>query len=494
MKAFRRLLEGDVPTGSAGLDKSEVMAYSADLYRLDGQMSYDRAKVMGGIIASLSPSQTNFLNTYMVGKGMLQWPAVTEPADMQGLDRPVKEALMTYAGDIYSWYTGSLEADVYFCPERQGTYFGSFYLKDTPVMSVGGSIDTNLTANAGITFVLTLTPTQKTLVTGLVDIQRTDLNEIVARRQDMSTAFRRFIAGQPVSLTEVLSQANRYGELDGEIVYNIATNFAALSRTLTTSQRATFNGLRQQILNGFPLTPEPNAYLYSDQIAMPTIPNTDFLFLPALTHKVYLPLVGVNIGAVITPTPSLTPTLPDTGQVTDYTATFGEDADYSINPPTYTVNGNGTVVRKQKCPRGHCDLKPMLRMSSRTPLKVRKQKCQGGHCDASAYSGLVVFVLGEKTKMPARALRQTVRYASATKLLRYPAENKNAGEAPGLCDSQRRLNAVRLDKVRQFWTTFWCVLLVPLVGENRLMFFATELDFLLVRERNPWRCGSLLAA
>ena len=159
MKAFRRLLDGDVPAGSPGLDKSAVMDYSADLYRLDGQMSYDRTQVMGSLLVSLTTTQTTFLNTNMVGKGMLDWPAVSEPADMQGLDRPVKEALMTYSGDLYSWYAGSIAADAYFCPERQGTYFGSFYLKDTPVMSVGGSIDTNLTANAGITFVLTLTPT-----------------------------------------------------------------------------------------------------------------------------------------------------------------------------------------------------------------------------------------------------------------------------------------------------------------------------------------------
>jgi hypothetical protein len=43
MKAFRRLLEGDAPAGSPGLDLSAVKAYSAELYRLDGQMSYDRA-------------------------------------------------------------------------------------------------------------------------------------------------------------------------------------------------------------------------------------------------------------------------------------------------------------------------------------------------------------------------------------------------------------------------------------------------------------------
>ena len=35
LKAFRRLLEGDIPIGSAGLDKDAVIAYSADLYRLD---------------------------------------------------------------------------------------------------------------------------------------------------------------------------------------------------------------------------------------------------------------------------------------------------------------------------------------------------------------------------------------------------------------------------------------------------------------------------
>ena len=35
---------------------------------------------------------------------------------------------------------------------------------------------------------------------------------------------------------------------------------------------------------------------------------------------------------------------PDTGQATKYTTTFGEDADYSVNPPSYTNNGNGTIT------------------------------------------------------------------------------------------------------------------------------------------------------
>lgn len=36
--------------------------------------------------------------------------------------------------------------------------------------------------------------------------------------------------------------------------------------------------------------------------------------------------------------------VPDTGQLGDYSTIFGEDSDYSINPPTYRDNGDGTVT------------------------------------------------------------------------------------------------------------------------------------------------------
>ena len=36
--------------------------------------------------------------------------------------------------------------------------------------------------------------------------------------------------------------------------------------------------------------------------------------------------------------------LPDTGQTSSYTASFGEDQDYLINTPSYTNNGNGTIT------------------------------------------------------------------------------------------------------------------------------------------------------
>ena len=36
--------------------------------------------------------------------------------------------------------------------------------------------------------------------------------------------------------------------------------------------------------------------------------------------------------------------LPDTGQTTSYTTTFGEDADYNFNTPAFILSGNGTVI------------------------------------------------------------------------------------------------------------------------------------------------------
>lgn len=36
--------------------------------------------------------------------------------------------------------------------------------------------------------------------------------------------------------------------------------------------------------------------------------------------------------------------LPDTGQISSYTSTFGEDSDYLINTPSYSNNGNGTIT------------------------------------------------------------------------------------------------------------------------------------------------------
>jgi len=278
MDAFRRLLEGDLPAGSAGMDEEAVQAFSAKLYRLDGEISFQRAQVMGSLISALDTTQRAYLDA-MVGQGMLEWPDVGEPSDLRNLDRDVKVAVMTYAGDMYSWYVGSVEADVYFCPERQGTYFGSFYLKDAPAMGNRDyTISSNLTGDMGDAMLQTLNADQAQLITSLVDVQRPYLLEIVQARQEVSTALRRFMTGESADSAAVLNLMEEYGALDGAIVYNLAINFARLDQSLSSEQKAQLMALRTQVLGD--LLHPPGAYLYSEPMAMPEIPNTDFLFLP----------------------------------------------------------------------------------------------------------------------------------------------------------------------------------------------------------------------
>lgn len=274
--AFRRQIENDLPAGTTGLSLEAVKAYSAELYRLDGEISYDRAVLMGKIINALSAEQQAYFDA-MKGKGMKTWPTVTEPEDIRGLDREVKVAVMTYAADLYSWYAGSVEADVYFCPERHGTYFGSFYLKDIKAMSDPTySIPTNLTGDLGETLLQKLTPDQAQHITGLVETQKPALNGIVTMRTQISTELRKFLAGGVADRSTVLSLMEQYGAYDGEIVYQMAMNFAQVKQSLSAAQQAELEALRSELLGD--QSHPSGAYLYSQAIPMPQIPNTDFLF------------------------------------------------------------------------------------------------------------------------------------------------------------------------------------------------------------------------
>jgi hypothetical protein len=276
MDAFRRLLEEDLPEGGSGLDQEAVKAYSAELYRLDGKISYERAHVMGELLSELDGAQHGYLGA-MVGKGMLTWPVVAEPAELRGLDHDVKVAVMTYAGDMFAWYAGSVDADVYFCPERQGTYFGSFYMKDAPAVgNPNYTISSNLTGDMGAAFLAVLTPAQAELVAGLVESQKAALYEIVDRREDVALLLRQFIAGTTPDQNTVLNLMARYGELDGEIIYSYATAFAEVKRTLTASQLTQLTQMRTDLLDVLSLP--TGAYLYAEPIEMPVIENTDFLF------------------------------------------------------------------------------------------------------------------------------------------------------------------------------------------------------------------------
>ncbi len=276
IKAFRRLLDNDLPSGSSGLDIDMVKTYSASLYRIDGQISYYRAQLLGSILRSLSTEQETAFVELNALNGVGNWNGTLEdPLRSLNLSHDVNVAVMTYASEMYSWYAGSIEADTYFCPERQGTYFGSFFLKDWPAMgNPNYTIDEQLTARAGEDFLNALNTTQKVLVTGLVDNQKEDLYAIVDIREQISTELRKFMNQSIIDSALIMDLSEEYGELDGEIVYQYATQFTAIKNSLNSSQESNLKSLGEAL--GY-LHPD-GAFLYSQPVAMPEIINTDFLF------------------------------------------------------------------------------------------------------------------------------------------------------------------------------------------------------------------------
>jgi len=229
---------------------------------------------MGGILHGLNAEQGAYLDK-LRGTGMATWPTVAEPIDRRTMPHDVHVAVMTYAGDMFSWTMGNVEADVYFCPERQGTYFGGFYLKDAPAMgNPNYTISDHLTGDVGQTMLTKLTTEQAQVITSLVPAQYPLLQGVVNVRRAIATELRRYMVGETVDKAKVLALFEQYGELDGHIIHGDALAFARVGRSLSTQQKAELAAMRQQIGVGVP----QGAYLYSQPIAVPTIMDTDFLF------------------------------------------------------------------------------------------------------------------------------------------------------------------------------------------------------------------------
>ena len=272
MKAFRRLLDGDLPAGTTGLNLDAVKAASRELYLIDGQLSYERAVVYASIYRSLTAEQKAYLGA-MVGKGYQSWPAKTEEdvrTKTQGLSHDEAVAVMTYAGDLYSWYAGSVASDVYFCPERHGTYYGSFYIKDAPAVGHADySIDETMTATVGKALVDSslgyISPAGAAVMNALTTAQEQNLyanatSNIVLARTRISEALRSLIASTEPSaaaLSQVRSTVDAYsgiyGDLDGENNYQYATTFRRVYRNvdgtyLTDAQKTALAGLRKKYM------------------------------------------------------------------------------------------------------------------------------------------------------------------------------------------------------------------------------------------------------
>ncbi|MCX6700765.1 MAG: PEGA domain-containing protein [Methanomicrobiales archaeon] len=317
-KAFRAQLEGTIPAGSSGLDRAALMAYSAELYDVDASISLERARTYASVIRSLNQTQRAYLDK-MASGGILSSPVVDASAVLKNSGQENSVAMRTYASEMFAWYAGSVTADVYFCPERQATYFGSFYMKDRPAMgNPDYSISTTLTGDSGEAFLNALTETQREKITSLVDLQRADLNEIVAKRTAIATELRTALTGDTIDENLVRSLSARYGELDGEISYYYATHFAEVGKTTTSEQKLKMVALRN--LEGYVCE---GAYLYSQPVSMPQNVPSDFLFgvgkydssqmsawLQGLRQTTISPVPSTTPKVEVTTTPLVRPTTP----------------------------------------------------------------------------------------------------------------------------------------------------------------------------------------
>jgi len=255
IKTFRTSME----TGKE-LNKAEIIKSGADLYTLDADLSYNRAIAVGNVINSLSAEQKAALAKLQFGNSA-SWPILPENLDKRSLSHRAHVCVMTYASELFSWYAGSVEADVYFCPERHGTYFGGFYMKDFPAMGNHDySISTTLTGNAGRDFIVTLTSEQADLLNSAMKKQRPLLMTIVELRNTVVAELRKAITNQTPNRDIVFKAIQQYGELDAEMSFFEAQAFAQIYITLTSDQKQQLIKIRNQSV-----LPECE-YQYSDPV------------------------------------------------------------------------------------------------------------------------------------------------------------------------------------------------------------------------------------
>lgn len=279
MKAFRRQLEASAPASNVKLNREAVMRHSAELYALDGRIAWERARVMAQVARSLSPEQKAAIAQWKFGDSRT-WPDASAPPERRQLNHAEDVALMTYASEMYAWLAGSLDADVYFCPERHGMYFGGFGLKTAPAMGKKDyAISTALTGDSGAAFLSLLTPTQREHITQLPAQQRAALSEIVTLRRQIAAALRKFLDDRSPNADAVVAWSRRYGELDGQLSYELASAFTAVGQSLSAEQRTAIQALRAS----GPQAPK-GPFLYSqamDARTLARIGNADALFSPA---------------------------------------------------------------------------------------------------------------------------------------------------------------------------------------------------------------------
>jgi hypothetical protein len=141
--------------------------------------------------------------------------------------------------------------------------------------------------------------------------------------------------GDTLSLTISLNAENSAGQnADWWLVYNDGATWY-YSGSWQSGLNVTYQGALID-LSSFGLNVSGlSAGAYTFYFGVDTVMNG---IVDTGSGQLYYDSVVVNV------TSGSSSTLPDTGQTKSYTDTWGEDSDYTINTPSYTDNGNGTIT------------------------------------------------------------------------------------------------------------------------------------------------------
>jgi len=269
--AFRMLKDDS----SLHLDHERVAQYMSRLYALDAKMSIGRAKVTGAIYQSLSTDQQKAFGKLSF-QDFSTWDAnaVEDETLKRSMTQMEYVVFMTCASEMLSWYLGNTQADVYFCPERHGTCFGGFYMKDQPALNNPDYfISTTVTGDKGAQFLDLLNADQQEAMRSIVDRQRDWLDEIVEVRTQISDELRKCLStSQTMDEALVTKIALRYGELEGYLTALYADTFCTVGYTLTPEQKTELTALR-----ALDVTPK-SPYLFSEPTQIDMNFQVDYLF------------------------------------------------------------------------------------------------------------------------------------------------------------------------------------------------------------------------
>ena len=260
IKAFRDNMEG---RGAGPLSQAAVESWVAGIFAIDGRLAFRRAEVYGDVAKGLSAAQKAALAKLRFGDSST-WPELPDQYDKRSMTHGQDVLFMTYASEFFSWYAGSETADVYFCPERHGTYFGGFYMKDYPAMGNRDYfIPTALTGDSGRALLDLLEPSQAGKIEGISVPLEPILARIVEVRTSISREFRRYLSDGAADEAAVMALSREYGSLDGRISYLMASSFAEVYKSLSPAQKAAMTRLRNQDV--FP----KGYYPYADPVEKP---------------------------------------------------------------------------------------------------------------------------------------------------------------------------------------------------------------------------------